>query len=137
MKVSIEEAINMASNGQSLEGVVIEDLGEAQVKAMDALMLAEQGIALPEQHIYYDDKDIAYDEDFDEVEWSKTPVQMTFEEKVAMSEQFLQAKVGETVSLQIEVPDKGLKDWVTANRAKVEQILGGLLADLYSSIRKG
>ena len=75
--------------------------------------------------------DIAYDEDFDEVEWSEGPIQMTFEEKVALAEQFRQAKAGETVSLQIQVPNESLKTWVTANQTKVEQILSTMLAGLY------
>ena len=81
MKVGIEEAIAMANDGQSLEGIIIEGLNDSQIKAMDALMLARHGIVIPEQNIYYDDSEIAYDEDFDDVEWSKEPIKLSFEEK--------------------------------------------------------
>ena len=67
----------MARRKESLAGVVIEDLQEAQVRAADALALAEQGIVVPEQHIYYNDEDIAYDPDFDEGEWGEEPLDMT------------------------------------------------------------
>ncbi|MBK6622860.1 MAG: hypothetical protein IPG32_19100, partial [Saprospirales bacterium] len=47
MKVGIEEAIAMANDGQSLEGIIIEGLNDSQIKAMDALMLARHGIVIP------------------------------------------------------------------------------------------
>jgi hypothetical protein len=73
MKVKVEQAIEMARNHESLEGLVIENLSDTQVRAIDALALAEHGILIPEQNIYYDDKDITYDPDFDDVAWSKEP----------------------------------------------------------------
>ena len=65
MKVKVEQAIAMARNNESLKGLVIEDLMDTQVRAVDALTLAEHGIVLPEQNIYYNDDDIAYDPDFE------------------------------------------------------------------------
>ncbi len=81
MKVGIEEAIAMANDGQSLEGIIIEGLNDSQIKAMDALMLARHGIVIPEQNIYYDDSEIAYDEDFDDVEWSKDSIKLSLRRK--------------------------------------------------------
>ncbi|MFN7116235.1 MAG: hypothetical protein ACK4TA_05510 [Saprospiraceae bacterium] len=75
----------MARENRNLEGVVIEDLKETQVRAADALLLAKPGIVIPEQPIYYED--VAYDPDFDEVEWSKKPLKMTWEEKMQLSEE--------------------------------------------------
>jgi ribosome biogenesis protein Tsr3 len=46
MKLTIEQAIERARKKQSLEGVVIEDLKETQVRAVDALILAEYGIVI-------------------------------------------------------------------------------------------
>jgi hypothetical protein len=87
MKLTIEQAIERARKKQSLEEVVIEDLKETQVRAVDALILAENGILIPEQNIYYSDDDIAYDPDFDEVKWSKEPLKMTWEEKIRLAEE--------------------------------------------------
>jgi hypothetical protein len=87
MNLKVEQAIAMARNNESLEGLVIEDLKDTQVRAVDALALAEHGVLLPEQNIYYDDDDIAYDPDFDEVEWSKEPLKMTWEEKMELAAQ--------------------------------------------------
>ncbi len=86
MKVKVEQAIEMAKNNESLKGLVIEDLSDTQVRARDALVLAEHGILIPEQNIYYNDEDIAYDPDFDETEWSREPLKMTWEEKVQLAE---------------------------------------------------
>ena len=44
MKVTIEQAIKMAKNKESLKGLVIEDLNDKQVHPADALILAEHGI---------------------------------------------------------------------------------------------
>ena len=87
MKVNIEKAIELARNNKSLEGVTIEDLKDTQVKAVDALLLAENSIVIPEQNIFYDDSDIAYDPDFDDVEWSEEPVRLTWEEKADLARQ--------------------------------------------------
>lgn len=58
MNLKVKQAIAMARNNESLEGLVIEDLQDTQVRAVDALALAEHGIVLPEQNIYYNDEDI-------------------------------------------------------------------------------
>ena len=133
MKASIEEVIAMASKGQSLEGVLIEGLQDRQVKAMDALMLSRHGIVIPEENIYYDDNDIAYDEDFDDVTWSSEPIQLSFEEKVALANQALQRHDVAVISLNIAVADAEVKQWININRQKVERILSDLLVDLYKT----
>lgn len=51
MNLKVKQAIAMARNNESLEGLVIEDLQDTQVRAVDALALAEHGVLLPEQNI--------------------------------------------------------------------------------------
>lgn len=131
MKVGIEEAIAMANDGQSVEGIIIEGLNDSQIKAMDALMLARHGIVIPEQNIYYDDSEIAYDEDFDDVEWSKEPIKLSFEEKVALANRGFQDNDKEEISLKIAISDKEVKQWIRINQQKVEKIISGLIVDLY------
>jgi hypothetical protein len=133
MKVGIEEAIAMANDGQSLEGIIIEGLNDSQIKAMDALMLARHGIVIPEQNIYYDDSEIAYDEDFDDVEWSKEPIKLSFEEKAALANRGFQDNDKEEISLKIAVSDKEVKQWIKINQQKVEKIISGLIVDLYKT----
>jgi len=133
MKIGIDEAIAMANNGQSLQGVIIEGLNESQVKAMDALTLAKYGVVIPEQNIYYDDSEIAFDEDFDEVKWSSGPVQLSFEEKVELANRGFRGNDNEMISLRIAVADKEVNQWIKVNLHKVEGIISGLIVDLYKT----
>lgn len=129
----IDEAIAMANKGQSLEGVVIEDLKDKQVKAMDALMLSRYGIVIPEENVYYDDSEIAYDEDFDDVAWSSEPIQLTFEGKVELANRSAEKDDKEDISLKITVANNELKQWIKMNQKKVEGILSNLIVDLYKT----
>ena len=136
MKIKIDQAILKARNGESLAGITIEDLQDTQVKVKDALILAEYGILIPEQNIFYDDADIAYDADIDDVEWSKEPIRMTWEEKIKMFmdqqlEKEEQSKGENEVMVKVEIADQEVREWVKKNRDKMGQLLGGLIADLY------
>lgn len=66
--MKIEQALAMVKNGESLKGAVLEDVDVVQVIVRDALSLARAGIVVPEQNVFYDDDEIAYDEEIDEVE---------------------------------------------------------------------
>lgn len=126
----------MARNNESLKGVTIEDLNDTQVRAVDALALAEQGILIPEQNIYYNDKDIAYDPDFDDIEWSKEPLKMTWEEKMQLAEKM--ATYGgseEEISVKIKIADSEIRQWVNEHADKMGQILGNFIVDIYKANR--
>ena len=134
MKLKIEQAIEMARKNESLEGVVIEDLKETQVRAVDALILAEHGIVIPEQNIYYSDEEIAYDPDFDEVKWSEEPLRMTWEEKMRLSEEIEKNnKKEEEISVKVNISDQEVRQWVNENYDKMGQILGNFIVDIYKA----
>lgn len=134
MKVKIEQAIDMARNNESLKGLVIEDLMDTQVRAVDALALAEHGIVLPEQNIYYNDDDIAYDPDFDEIEWSKEPLKMSWEEKMQLAKQIEKnAANDEEISVKIKITDRQVRQWAKENNEKMGQILGNIIVDIYKA----
>lgn len=134
MKATIEHAIEMARKNESLKGIVIENLNDTQVSAANALLLAEQGVAIPEQNIYYDDNDIAYDPDFDETEWSKEPVNMTWDEKIKLAEKTsLNSDVEEEVSVRIKIADRDIRQWVYRNRDKMGLILADFIVDIYKA----
>ncbi len=67
--MKVTEAIKMAKKGANLEGIIIENLEKASIKIVDVLLLAKHGLTVPEYTICYEDTP-AYDEDFDEIEWS-------------------------------------------------------------------
>lgn len=134
MKVKVEQAIAMARNNKSLEGLVIEDLQDTQVRAVDALALAEHGIVLPEQNIYYNDEDIAYDPDFDEVEWSKEPLKMTWEEKIQLAAQIEKNVANEEeISVVVKIADREVRQWMSEHGDKMGQILGNFIVDIYKA----
>ena len=134
MKLKIEQAIELARKDKSLEGVIIEDLKETQVRAVDALILAEYGIVIPERNIYYSDDDIAYDPDFDDVKWSEKPLKMTWEEKMQLSEEMDKnnKKEGE-ISVKVNISDQEVRQWVNENHDEMGQILGNFIVDIYKA----
>ena len=65
------------------------DFDRIKIEALDVMKLSKGGIVVPESAIYYDDDDIAYDEDF-EGDWvrvdtttkSKTEVRITLQDDI-------------------------------------------------------
>ena len=134
MNLKVEQAIAMARNNESQEGLVIKDLQDTQVRAVDALALAEHGVLLPEQNIYYNDDDIAYDPDFDEVEWSKEPLKMTWEEKIQLVAQIEKnAAIDEEISVVVKIADREVRKWMNEHGDKMGQILGNFIVDIYKA----
>jgi hypothetical protein len=134
MKVKIQQAIEMAKNNVSLKGLVIEDLNDKQVDVVDALALAKQGIVLPEANIYYDDEKIAHDPDFDDTEWSKQPIKMTWEEKFELAEKIAKYEVAdEEITVKIRVSDRKIHQWVSENFEKMGPILSNFVIDIYKA----
>jgi len=131
MKVNVKKAIELARNNKSLEGVTIEGLEDTQVKAVDALLLAENGIVIPEQNIFYDDRDIAYDPDFDDVEWSEEPVKLTWKEKAELARQISEDE--EEISVKIKISDREVRKWIHDNYDKMGGILENFVIDIYKA----
>ncbi len=134
MKVKIQQAIEMAKNNKSLKGLVIENLNDTQVDVVDAMALARQGIVIPEANLYYDDEKIAYDPDFDDVEWSKQPIKMTWEQKFKLAESIAKNEVpDEEISVRIRVSDRKIHQWVSENFDKMGPILSNFIVDIYKA----
>ncbi len=82
MKVlTVKEAVEWVNKGHNLEGVVLDESTIKQVNVRDAMVLARGGIVIPEQNIYYNDDEIEYDEDIDELVITGGIVKLTWEEK--------------------------------------------------------
>ncbi len=137
MKINIKEAISLARSNQSLEGIVIENLKETQVSSVDALLLAENGILIPEQNIYYNDEDIEYDPEFDEVVWSKEPLQMSWEEKFALARELEAQKQKAIPTLHLTTQRPEVDAWLIQNQEKVAQLLQPILISLFEAASWG
>ncbi len=69
MMMKTNDVIEQIKKGQSVENITITDLKETRLSFRDAVLLIEHGFLVPSENIIYRDADIAYDADFDEVEW--------------------------------------------------------------------
>lgn len=127
--VKIEEAIQIAANEESLEGIAIENLGESQVKAKDALLLARNGILIPEQNILYRDKDVEYDSEFDDYEWSQLPKGISIDELSKISEEYKANEAKSVFKIEIELEDNEALIWAERNYP--------ILKDMFKDIFKG
>lgn len=133
--ISIKAAIKALKSGKSLKNKTLSDLDTSVVDVMDALLLAEHGILVPEANIVYDDSKIAYDPDFDDAEWGK-PVsvkEVSIQAKDAATD-LEKPKSPKAEKLVIELSiNAEVKDWIESNDVQVDIIIGKLLTDLYNT----
>lgn len=115
-KISVNQALTMIAKGEVIDpsAVVVEH----EIDAMDAFHLRKNGIEVPDELITYDDKDLAYDEDFDDYHWIK-----------------LDSPVDETewnVSIELTIDDK-IKEWIAKNNIDLSKLLSSLLHNYYQT----
>ncbi|HNL37966.1 MAG TPA: hypothetical protein PKH43_02495 [Saprospiraceae bacterium] len=133
MTLSVSEALQRIAAGESVSGCTI-DFDRIKVEALDVMKLAKAGFVVPEEAIYYDDDDIAYDPDFDEIEWSKEPIKMSWDEKIKLAEKRrLNGDVEEEVSVRIKIADRDIRQWMYRNRDKMGLILADFIVDIYKA----
>jgi hypothetical protein len=89
MKVlTVKEAVERINKGGNLKGVILDESTTKQVNVRDALVLSRGGIVIPEQNVYYDDDEIEYDEDIDELVITSGVVKLSWEEKAKRAEEY-------------------------------------------------
>lgn len=110
-KISVSEALRKLESGESVSNCLI-DFDRIKVEALDVMTLSKGGIAVPEAAIYYDDDDIAYDEDF-EGDWVRVDTAT-------------QSKTAVRITLQDD-----LKRWVEENNVPLDQLIEQLLERFY------
>ena len=130
--LTVKEAVERVNKGGNLEGVMLDERSIKQVNVRDALVLSRGGIVIPEQNIYYDDADIEYDEDIDELVITSGIVQLSWEEKAKRAaeyqEQYREAK--ETL-LDLATQKPEIDDWIANNKQKLENLLKPIVIDLF------
>jgi len=124
-KISVEKAIDILRSGGDLGANTISDLETSKVKAMDALILAENGFVVPNGNIVYQDSDIQYDPEFDDVDWGE-PVPFH-----SIKNRTEESRAVEELVVTVQIKNEGIRAWVHANRNKIDLIVGKLLEDLY------
>ncbi|MTB50682.1 hypothetical protein [Lewinella sp. W8] len=131
--IDVQKAIEMARADESLEGWAIKDLAETQVKAVDALLLADHGIVIPEQNILYRDEDVAYDLEFDDYEWTQLPAGTSLEDLGELAKVEEPSPGQPTLKMELEVEDERALEWVNENYSSIKNIVTSLIKELYSS----
>jgi hypothetical protein len=85
--LTVKEAVERVNKGGNLKGVVLDESTIGQVNVRDAMVLSRGGIVIPEQNVYYNDEEIEYDEDIDELEITSGIVKLSWEEKAKRAEE--------------------------------------------------
>ena len=65
--LTVKEAVERVNKGGNLKDVVLDESTTKQVNVRDAMALSRGGIVVPEENIYYDDDEIEYDGDIDDL----------------------------------------------------------------------
>lgn len=133
MKVlTIKEAVERVNEGKDLEGVVLDESTIKQVNVRDALVLSRGGIVIPEQNIYYDDEDIEYDEDIDELTITSGIVNLTWEEKAKKAEEYRRrGNIENEIMINLSTQKPEIDDWILKNRKKIESLLRPIIVGLF------
>lgn len=124
-----KEVIDLIRKGESVDGIVLSDIKEKRVRFQEAMLLVENGYSIPAENILYDDSDVAYDADFDEVAWEGNYTNL---QGMLLSEGVLEAKDSvETITIELFIEDKEIKDWLLENTTKLKAVVQKLVVDLY------
>ncbi|MBK6932432.1 MAG: hypothetical protein IPH12_16870 [Saprospirales bacterium] len=110
-KISVSEALRKLEAGESVSGYSI-DFDRIKIEALDVMKLSKGGIVVPESAIYYDDDDIAYDEDF-EGDWVRVDTAT-------------KSKTEVRINLQDDI-----KQWAEENNVQLDQLIEKLLDGFY------
>jgi len=122
--LTIKEAVERVNKGESLEGIVLDKASMLQVNVRDAMILSRGGIVIPEENLYYDDTEIEYDEEIDELEIGEEITGLSWEEK---SKRFQEKKV----SIEITTDETEIGHWMEKNKSKLGDILKPIIVDLF------
>jgi hypothetical protein len=118
-KIHLPEALQLLEDGNLDSSYAVEFSDSDRVEATDAIKLGAAGVDVPEACIYYDDANIADDEDFDG-EW------LPIESDVAHYKRNLhiQLNVGEEV-----------EQWLASSDIDLDALVSELLTGFYRSSR--
>ena len=129
-KINVDSAIQLLKSGGNLDQVIIADLNTSKVSMIDALLLAKNGFVVPDGNIVYDDEQIRYDPDFDEVTWGK-PLPFKKLRQSLETEQPLPELTELVVKLHVKSADMTI--WLTKNKTQINRIISGLLESMYEA----
>lgn len=126
--LTVKEAVDRVENGGDLKGIVLDKVSMSQVNVRDAMILSRGGIVVPEENLYYDDNDIAYDEEIDELIIGNEITHLSWKEKSKRFEEFNQQN---RVSISITTDNAEIEDWIKSNKSKLGELLKPIITNLF------
>lgn len=135
MKVmTVKEAVERVNHGENLEGVALDESTIKQVNVRDAMVLSRGGIVVPEQNIYYNDEEIEYDEDIDELVITSGIVKLSWEEKAKRAKEYSEErKLEREIMVDLSTQKPEIDDWIAKNKQKLETLLKPIVVNLYNA----
>ena len=135
MKIlTVKEAVERVNKGGNLKGVVLDERTTKQVNVRDAMVLSRGGIVVPEENIYYDDGDIEYDEEIDELVITSEPVKLSWEEKAKKAEEYSAGmEEGKKILVDLSTQKPEIDDWIAKNKKKLETLLKPIVINLFNA----
>mgnify|MGYP001141616619 CR=1 FL=1 len=118
--ISVSEAISKIESGKSLEGYSI-NFERIKIEALDVIKLSKAGINVPEESIYYDDDDIAFDEEF-EGNWERIDYDPIEE-----------AKSQTEVKIKVK---QDIRQWIESENIKLDKLIENLLEGFYQAQKR-
>ena len=132
--LTVKEAVQRVNSGGNLEGVVLDESTIKQVNIRDAMVLSRGGIVIPEQNIYYNDEEIEYDEDIDELVITSGIVKLSWKEKAKRAEEHSERlKEGKEVMIDLSTKEPEIDDWIAKNKKKLETLLKPIVINLFNA----
>lgn len=102
----------------------------SKVRVMDALLLAQNGCVVPDGNIVYDDDQIQYDPDFDDVTWGK-PVSF---KKLRQSWETDEASTDATdFVIKLQVKNADMKQWLAKNEDQINSVVEEFIENMYQA----
>lgn len=135
MKIlTVKEAVEWVNSGNNLENVILDESTIKQVNVRDAMVLARGGIVIPEQNIYYNDEEIEYDEDIDELVIKEGIVKLSWEEKARRAKaNSKKTKKEKEVMVDLSTQKPEIDDWIAKNREKIGSLLKPIVISLFNA----
>lgn len=129
-EMNVDSAIELLKSGGSLDQIIIADLETSKVRVMDALLLAQNGCVVPDGNIVYDDDQIQYDPDFDDVTWGK-PVSF---KKLRQSWETDEASTDATdFVIKLQVKNADMKQWLAKNEDQINSVVEEFIENMYQA----
>lgn len=127
--LTIKEAVGRVNSGQSLEGFHLDKESLKQVNVRDAMVLSRVGIVIPEENLFYNDDDIVYDEDIDELVIGEEITGLSWEEKIKRFENHQPVSIDTLIDLSTQ--DEEVNKWIERNKIFLENVLKPIVKNLF------